>query len=155
MRLREGNTYLLQWNVFTGTFKRFSYKIEIKSKIKGCMWSQLFYSIPVAVLCSEFNYSDVTSMKPPLPESFSFFFFIKKVFKNGKYTVKMRTYRVWHPTPPPTPSLCMHPYPFVMTPPFPYLRTYFMDSPLRFELKENIFLLNKFEIATCYDTDKW
>ena len=31
-------------------------------------------------------------MKPPLPQSFSFFFFIEKIFKNGKYTVEMRTY---------------------------------------------------------------
>ena len=38
------------------------------------------------------NYLDVTSIKPPLPYSFSFFFFIEKIFKNGKYTVEVRTY---------------------------------------------------------------
>ena len=31
-------------------------------------------------------------MKPPLPQSFSFFFYIKKIFKNGKYTVEICTY---------------------------------------------------------------
>ena len=31
-------------------------------------------------------------MKPVLPWSFSFFFFIEKVFENGKFTVEIRTY---------------------------------------------------------------
>ena len=33
----------------------------------------------------------LTSVKPPLPQSFSFFFFIEKIFKNRKYAVKMST----------------------------------------------------------------
>ena len=152
VRLREGSTYLLQWNVFTSTFNRFFYKIEIKSKIKGCMWCQLFYSIPVAILCSKFNYSDVTSVKHPLPESFSFFFLSRKSSKMENVKLKcILTYRVWlSPVFP-----CMHSYHFVMTVPSPHLHMYFMDGPLRFELKQNIFLLNKFEIATCYNTDEW
>ena len=38
------------------------------------------------------NYSDVMSMNTPLPWSFLFFFFIKKIFKNRKYIVGMRLY---------------------------------------------------------------
>ena len=40
----------------------------------------------------KFIYSDVTSMKHPLPPSFSFFFLTEKISKNGKHTVEMRTY---------------------------------------------------------------
>ena len=46
------------------------------------------------------------------------FFFIEKTFKNGKYTVGMRTYSPGLNSP----SLCTHPYAFVMTSPSPYLR---------------------------------
>ena len=53
---------------------------------------QLFYLNTGAILSSKFNYSDVKLMKSPLPESYSFFFFIKKIFKNGKYTVEMHMY---------------------------------------------------------------
>ena len=89
------------------------------------MWCQLLYLIPGATLCSKFNYSDVTSLKPRLPQSFSFFF-IEKIFKNVKCTVEMRTYSpgLTHP------SSCTHLYVFIMTPSSPYLRTYFMDGPL-------------------------
>ena len=96
-------------------------KVEIKRTMQKskdvCMWCQLLYLIPGATLCCNYlcSYSDVKSMKPPLPQSFSFFFFIEKIFKNGKYTVEMRTYAPslnpvlpvrtctlssWFPTPP-------------------------------------------------------
>ena len=52
----------------------------------------LFYLITGAILCSKFNYSNVKLLKHSLPQSYSFFFFIKKIFQNGKYTVEMRTY---------------------------------------------------------------
>ena len=91
--MRARNTYLLQWNVFTSIFNRFFYKTEIKRTLKKpkdvCDVNCL---IPGAILCLKFNYSDVTSMKPPLPWSFSFFFFIEKVFENRKSTVEIRTY---------------------------------------------------------------
>ena len=62
-------------------------KVEIKknsAKIKGCMWCQLLYIIPGAILCSKFNYSDVTSMKPPLPQSFSFCIFYRENLQKWK-----------------------------------------------------------------------
>ena len=62
------------------------------------------FFIPGAILCLKFNYSDLTSMKPPLPPWF--LFFIEKIFKNGKHTVKMRMYSPGS-NPPPTVCTCM------------------------------------------------
>ena len=89
------------------------------------MWCQLLYLIPGAILYSKFIYSDVTSVKLPFSQSFSFFFFMEKVFQNGKYTVEICTHSPDLNSPPPirtrTPSSWLHPS--------PYLRTYFMDGP--------------------------
>ena len=49
------------------------------------MRCHLLYLIPGAILGSKFNYSDVYL-------NHFHFFFIEKIFKNGKYTVQMRTY---------------------------------------------------------------
>ena len=40
-------------------------------------------------------------MKPPLPQSFLFLFFIENIFKNLKYTVEMCTYSPGLKPPPP------------------------------------------------------
>ena len=107
-------SYLLQWNVFNSTFNRFFYKIEIKRTMQR-LRCQLFYLITGAILCSKFNYSDVKLLKPWLPLTCPFFFFLEKIFTNGKYTVKMRTY-----------SLDLNPLPLCAPARFPH------ESPSRF-----------------------
>ena len=95
------------------------------AKIKGCMWYQLLYLIPGAIVCSKFDYSDFLSVKPPLPQSFSFFFFIEEIFKNGKYTVEMRTHSLGFNPPPPVRTLTLSSW---LLPPPTCVRTLWMVS---------------------------
>ena len=83
-------------------------KVDIKRTLQRSkdVCVQLLYLIPGATLCSKFNYSDATPMKPPLSQSLSFFFFMKKTLKNRKYTVEMRTYSPGLNPPPPA-RTCM------------------------------------------------
>ena len=74
-------------------------KVEIKKtvkKIKEYMWCQLLYLIPGAILCSKFNYSDVTSVKPRLHKSFSFSFSSRKSLKMVNMQSKcVLTHQIW------------------------------------------------------------
>ena len=101
-------------------------KIEIKkkAKIRGCMWCQLLYLIPGAILCLKFNYSDVTSMKPALPQSLSFFFLCWENLQKWKIYIR-NTYvlNIFDPLP------LYAPVRFCHDSSSPYLRTYFMDDP--------------------------
>ena len=82
-----------------------------------------FYLIPRANFCLSINYLDATSMKPPLPSSFSFFIF-KKLLKIEN-TVEMPTYspalNLFQPVRTRTLSSWLSPS--------PYLRTFIMDGP--------------------------
>ena len=97
------------------------------------MWCQLLYLIPGAILCSKSKYSNVTSMKSLLPQSFSFLsFFLRKSSKmENTQSNCVRTYQFWSPSP------CTHPCAFVMTPHSSYLRTQFLDGPLLSEHSTN------------------
>ena len=53
------------------------------------------YVMSIALFNSQRNFEFT------LPQSFSFFFFIEKTFKNGKYTVKMLKYLQSLNSPPP------------------------------------------------------
>ena len=121
-------------------------KVEIKRTMQKskdvCMWCQLLYLIPGATLCCNYlcSYSDVKSVKPPLPQSFSFFFFIEKIFENGKYTV--RTYSPsLHSPPPLSPSSPVRTGTLLswLPPLSPYQRTHFMDGP-RLHLSKFLFI---------------
>ena len=92
-------------------YNEYSRDKKNNAKIKGSMWCQLLYLIPGAILCSKFKSSDVSSVKPPLLQSFSFLFFIEKIENIQSKCV--RTHQIWTPLP------CTHPYALVMTPPSP------------------------------------
>ena len=84
------------------------------AKIKGCRWHQLLHLILKVILCSKFNYSDVTSIKPPLSQSFLFLFFYRENLRKIEKILSrcVHTHQSW-------PSSCAHPYAFVMTTPSP------------------------------------
>ena len=81
-------------------------------------------------LCSKSNYSDVTSVKPLLPQSF-FFVFIQKIFENWAYIIEVRAYSSGlTPLPLNTRTPLSYPHPL------PYLRTYLMDGPYWYNFKK-------------------
>ena len=111
-------------------------KVDIKRTLQRSkdVCVQLLYLIPGATLCSKFNYPDAMPMKLPVSQSLSFFFFMKKILKNRKYTVEMRTYSPDLNPPPLHAPVCFR----YDSPPSPYLRMCFMDSP-QISLSDNIF----------------
>ena len=87
---------------------------------------QLLYLIPGAILCSKFNYSDVTSIKPFITSIIFIFLFYRENFQKWKiYSRNAYVLTRFNPLP----FLLYTPLRFCHDSPSPYLRTYFIDGP--------------------------
>ena len=87
---------------------------------------QLLYLIPGAILCSKFNYSDVTSIKPFITSIIFIFLFYRENFQKWKiYSRNAYVLTRFNPLL----FLLYTPLRFCHDSPSPYLRTYFIDGP--------------------------
>ena len=107
----------------------------------------MLYLNPGGILCSKFNYSEVTSTEIELPYIFISLFYWENLQKWKIYS--QNTYAL-NRFEPPSPST--HSYVFVMTPSSPYLRTYLLLFILFLYLLLSLSLLLLFNIVITTNT---